>query len=196
MSGLYENLPWFQGDTYGAATTTTRPDYEGQEFIAQDKMYGTGMYRKLRVCRNNSGTTLAAGRAVKFNLTAGKGWTDVAGYSTVAGEISGIVDEFISPQGVPASDLFYVVVAGPCLAKSGLAGDGTNSIAVGDFLMALTAATTGATTAGRVGEYSPAGATGVTLAGGIPAILGTAMSALTTGQTNVPLLVNLQGPMW
>jgi hypothetical protein len=196
MSGLYENLPWFQGDTFGASTTSIRPDYEGMEFIVQDKKYGTGMYRKLRVCRNNSGATLLGGYAVKFNKTAGKGWTDVAGYCTVSGELTGIVDEFLAPSGVAASDLFYVVVAGPCLCKTGMVGDATNNFAVGDQIGALTAATTGATTSGRVGPMTFTGATGATLAQEVLAILGTAMSAMTTGQTNTNVLVNLGFPNW
>ena len=189
MSGLYENLPFKRGATYGATSNTAAPQFEGKEYIHEDMAYGTGAYVKVRICRNNSGVTLLPKRAVKFNLTAGKGFWDVAGYATVAAEKSGIVDEFIPVGvGVPNGDLFYVVVDGPCLASTELAGDVNNNIAVGDGLQATSGATTGATTAGRVGEAVFTGATAV-LAGQLANVVGRAMSAMTTGQTATDILI-------
>ncbi len=195
MSGLYENLPFPRGGTWGTTDTTVRPDLEGKEFIVQDTYYGTGYMVKLRVCRNNSGIALVGKRAAKFNLTAGKGLTDVAGYCTVAGEKTAIIDDRLPASGAPSGDLFYCVVEGPVLVKSGSAASVANSIAVGDYLQALTAATTGATTAGRVGEADLTGATSV-LAGNIFGVIGVAMSALTTSQTNADLLMNANSLFW
>ncbi len=189
MSGLYENMPFKRGATYGAADNTVATWLEGREYLHEDNTYGTGLNVRLRICRNNSGAVLAPKRSVKYNLTAGKGKTDVAGYSTVTAEKSGIVDEFLASTGVPSGDLFYVVIEGPCLAKTSSAASAENSIAVGDALHATTGATTGATTAGRVAEALFTGATAV-LAGQIRNVIGTAMSAMTTSQTNTDILIN------
>ncbi len=189
MSGVYENMPFARGATYGAADNTVALQYEGKEYLQEDMTYGTGQYVRLRVCRNNSGAVLKGKRTVKFNKTAGKPWSDVAGYSTVTAERSGVIDEYLPPAGVPAGDLFYVVVEGPCLVQTGSAADATNSIAVGDALHATTGATTGATTAGRVGDAVFTGATAV-LAGQIQNVVGYAMSAMTTAQTNTDILMN------
>ncbi len=192
MSGLYENLPWQRGNTYGAADNTVALQYEGKEYIIEDDTYGTGMWVKLRVCRNNSGIALQAKYAVAFNLTAGKGEYDVAGYADIGGGRSAIVDDKIPATGVPLGDLFYAVVGGPVLARTGLAADATNAFAVGDWLYALTAVTTGATTAGRVGADPLTGATSV-LALNLLGIIGQAMSAKTTANTNADVLINAMG---
>ncbi len=189
MSGVYENMPFLRGFTYGAADNTVALQYEGKEYLHEDMTYGTGMNVRVRVCRNNSGGVLAPKRAVKFNLTAGKPWSDVAGYSTITAERSGVIDEYLPPAGVPSGDLFYVVVEGPTLVQTSSAAAAANSIAVGDALHAQTGATTGATTAGRVGEALFTGATAV-LAGEIQNVIGWAMSAMTTSQTNTDILIN------
>ncbi len=190
MSGLYENMPFKRGATYGTTDTSVGKQYEGKIYVHEDQAYGTGLFVTVRVCRNNSGAALQPRRAVKFNLTAGVGFSDVAGYSSVTAEKSGVVDDLIlGTAGVPAGDLFYVVVGGPCLAKTSSQAGAENSIAVGDGLHATTGATTGATTAGRVGEALFTGATAV-LAGQICNVVGRAMSAMTTSQTNTDILLN------
>ncbi len=189
MAGVYENLPFQRGTTYGGADNTIAVQYEGKEYLHQDLYYGTGEYVRLRVCRNNSGISLAPKRAVKFNKTAGKPWSDVAGYADVTAERSGIVDEKLPAGGAPTGDLFYVIVEGPTLASTSLAADTTNSIAVGDALHAQTGATTGATTSGRVGEALFTGATSV-LAGQVENVIGYAMSARTTANTGSDILIN------
>lgn len=190
MSGLHENLPFARGSTYGAADNTLGVQWDGREFIIEDDSFGTGMFVKLRVCRNNSGAALLPKTAIKFNLTAGKGFYDVAGMCTVTAERTAIVDHKLPAGGVPNGDLFYAIIAGPALARTSLAGDATNLIVVGDALHAQTAVTTGATTAGRVGEALFTGATTV-LAGQVINVVGYAMSAKTTGNTNADILVNV-----
>lgn len=191
MSGLYEDLPFDRGCTYGVTDDTLAVYMEGKEYIHQDKTYGTGMFVKVRCCRNNSGATLLGKRAAKFNLTAGKGEYDVAGYCTVTAERTGIIDDLLPPTGVPDNDLFWLVISGPCLARTAV--DATNAnVAVGDWLIALTAATTGATTAGRVYTDPLTGATSV-LAQNLLGIVGQAMSAATTGNTNSNILINAMG---
>jgi hypothetical protein len=189
MSGLYENLPFARGSTFGATATTDAVHLDGKEYIHQDRYYGTGMFVRVRICRNNSGQAILPKTAVKFNLTAGKGRYDVAGSSTVTAEPSGIADEFLPTSGVPDKDLFYVVVEGPTIARTSMAGSAENVITVGDKLHALTGATTGATTAGRVYTALFTGATSV-LAGQIQNVVGTALSAKTTANTNADVLIN------
>lgn len=189
MSGLYENLPFKRGATYGTTDTTFATHLEGKEYIHEDQAYGTGVYVKVRICRNNSGITLLGKRAAKFNIVAGKVDQDVSGYADVTSERSYIIDDLLPALGVPNGDLFFVVIEGPCLARTGLAADGTNVLVAGDLLHALTAATTGATTSGRVGPAVLTGATSV-LALQILNIVGRALSAKTTANTNADVLIN------
>jgi hypothetical protein len=189
MADSYDNLPFARGATYGATATTDATHLEGREFIHIDRAYGTGLPVRVRCCRNNSGAAILPKFAVKFNLTAGKGFYDCSGRCTVTAERTGICDEFLPSAGVPDKDLFWVVIEGPTLAKTDLAGADNNVINVGDPLWALTAATTGATTSGRVYTAALTGATAV-LAGGVRGVLGHAMSAKTTANTNADVLIN------
>lgn len=182
-------MPFKRGNTYGVSDLTLATHLEGKEYVHEDNTYGTGLNVRVRICRNHSGAALLPKYAVKFNVTAGKGNYDVAGNADVTAEKTAIVDEFLPAAGVPDKDLFYVVVEGPTLAKTDLAGGSTNVIAVGDPLVALTAATTGATTAGRLITGDLTGATAV-LAKQIKNTFGAAMSAMTTAQTNADVLVN------
>ena len=57
MSGIYENLPFRRGATYGTIGGGTQ--FLGKEYMHEDFTYGTGMYVKVRVCINNSGIARA-----------------------------------------------------------------------------------------------------------------------------------------
>ena len=134
--------------------------------------------------RNEAGITLEPKRAVKWQ--AGYRGTRVDGYcSSTAEECAGVVDDQLSSSGVAANDLFYIVRNGPCFVKTDLAGGAANVIAEGDLLVALTAASSQATTAGRIASGSSANAAHVLNR------LGKAMAAATTAQTNHDLLVDL-----
>jgi hypothetical protein len=196
MSGLYENLLFSRGHTWGATQTTGSVYLEGREFIEQDQWYGTGGYIKLRVCRNNSGGVLLAGRAVKFNNTAGKLWTDVAGYCTALGERTAIVDEFIPPAGVPNQDLFFAVIAGPVLATL-LSGGAT--VAVGDYLGASTGTTTGSTDAGHMTDLNGILTANTATGEQVLQVFGTAMSSAVSGAATTSytaMLINAGFPNW
>jgi hypothetical protein len=85
-------------------------------------------------------------------------------------------------------DLFYIVTRGPCLVKNDIASGAGTVINAGDPLVALTAATSGATTAGRV--YAGVGTGATTNTGNqLNNIIGYAASAKTTGNTNADVLV-------
>jgi hypothetical protein len=105
--------------------------------------------------------------------------------------VAGVVDEWLPSAGVVDDDLFWIVRKGPTLVLTDLAGGAANVITSGANLVALTAATSQATTAGRVQEY--AFTTNVTaLQSQVLNRLGKAMSAKTTANTNADLLVDLQ----
>ncbi len=119
----------------------------------------------------------------------------VDGYTAVTNEAAaGVVDEFLGSAGVAVNDLFWIVVRGPTLMKTALEGDGTNVINLDDILGALTAATSGATTAGRV-RVNALTATSTALTDGSEGnkqmnSFGRALSARTTGNTNADILVD------
>ncbi len=148
------------------------------------------------IVRNVSGIALLPKRLVSLQ-TAG---TDgrfflgrVDGYTTITAQQGFPVDEFLTSTGVPNNDLFWVVIDGPATCLTDLAGAGLNVINVGDVLVSLTAATSQATTAGRVMTQDLAsGVTGATLAIQVQNRLGYALSAKTTTQTNGDVLVDVR----
>lgn len=200
MSGIYENLPWFRGDTYGPGAITPNvggANYLGKIYFQEDPYYGTGMYIRLRVARNDSGIALLPGRAVTFKRVAGLGWYSVGGYCTAPGELTAIVDERLPPAGVAAGDIFFIVIGGPVLATL---PPGGATVAVGDYLWAATgAASTAGTDSGRLAD-AQASLTGLTVTGEqLLQVYGNAMSAAaSTNATTAPtyMLVNAGSPMW
>lgn len=189
MGDFYDCMPFQRGATYNSeGDETVAVHLEGREFIHEDQEYGTNLPVRVRVVRNRSGATLSGKRLVQYAATAGKHEIEVSGYAATNSVKCHVIDEFLNANGVPDKDLFYVVVEGPTLVKTSLEGGATNVVAVGDRLHALTAATTGATTAGRV---QPAILTGATapLVAQIGAIVGQALSAKTTANTNADLLI-------
>lgn len=202
--------PFPRGQTWYDGATISTSNYGGLEL--EGKMWvfedvppnifpaGTAGQRQARtnrpvmcMCvRNVSGINLLPMRLVRLQRTAGIPMTGrVDGYTYIDGDEGYPVDEYLPAAGVPNGDLFWVVVEGPALCLTDLAGGANNSIAVGDILCALTAATSQATTAGRVEEQSLTGAT-APLGNQIQNRLGRALSALTTSQTNVGILVDLR----
>lgn len=189
-------LPFPRGSTNttgaGSGGTTDQANLEGREYWVEDDQYGTGVMVKLRIVRNLSAGALSPKRGVTFK--SGTEW-QVDGYNDVDGERAYIVDDYyasvnsVSPT-IAVNDLFYVVIEGPCLCSTSLAGSARNNIAVGDILGAQTAATSGATTAGRVGTADFSGAT-TPLATQIINRIGRALSAKTTANTASDILVGV-----
>jgi len=144
-----------------------------------------------RLVRNVSGIALLPGYTVTWRDADGIRNKEVDGYArTTAAEVAGIVDPFLPSSGVRDDDVFWLIVAGPVLAKTSLAGNAENVISRGDIMYALTAATSQATTAGRVISY--AATTGTTTAlSQILNRIGRAMSAKTTDNTNADVLVDV-----
>lgn len=226
-------LPFPIGFTYfngGTTNTTDGAWLEGREYIVPDLDYsrstapgqleksraywGTATnFKKVRIVRNVSGVTLYPRALVTFK--SGQFGKQVDGYARTLGAGPAFpVDEFIpiigglSPTGggVPANDLFYIVVAGTAEVLTDPGAGATDVFSAGSILVAQTVAnstysmTQMATLAGGraiIADFSSAGVTGATLANQAMFRIGVALSASTTANTNVLTdgrkLVNLSG---
>lgn len=134
----------------------------------------------------------AAALLPKFTVKWASGYRNkrVDGYCSSTNEAcAGVVDEFLGSAGVAVNDLFWLVVKGPTLMVTPLSGDSANVIAIDDLLGALTAATSGATTAGRVGVIALTASGPGGLA--VHNAFGRALSAKTTANTNADVLVDV-----
>ena len=184
------------GDTVSLeGTKITFRDYATSNTVGLPKSITSGRPLIARMVRNTSGGALLPGYAVTWEAGYEKRRVDGRA-TTTAVRIAGIVDPFLPAAGVRDDDMFWLVQGGPCLCKTSLAGDGENVISVGDVLYALTAATSGATTAGRVvawaGTFSAAETTDGTAGLILLNQFGRALSAKTTANTNANILVDLE----
>ena len=201
------NTPIKRGQTYygGNVPASTywkeTVDIEGLEAIFEDVAPPTargqvltkrsGRPVKCRLVRNASAGSLAL--LPKFVVTYASGYQFKRVDGNVAVndvEVAGVVDEFLPAAGVSVGDLFWIVYDGTTLVKGSL---DANTIAAGDRLLALTAATTNATTSGRVYAYAVTSDT-TTMAPRILNNLGWAVSARTAGETNKDILANIRLP--
>jgi len=203
-----ENCPVPRGETwYGPTQTIDSNDLgganlEGTEWEWDDILVnptgglGARSYRSPHkvvtlLVRNMSAGTLYAGQLASFRVSGLNILGQVDGLVDTTAEFPcAPVDEYLGSGGVRQYDLCHVVIRGPAMCHTDLAGAGNNVIAVGDVLVALTAATSAATTAGRVKPQDLSGATAV-LGGEINGAIGRALSAKTTTQTNGDVLVNM-----
>jgi hypothetical protein len=136
--------------------------------------------------RNESGITLYGKRLARLTRTAGyKLLESVDGYCAVLGEdLCVIIDPQLSSAGVADDDIFWGIIKGPAVVLTPEAGAAFN----GDIAVA---ATTQTSVAGRFSNVSIANATDA--AGALEQavnLIGIAMSARTTGETNADLLIN------
>lgn len=214
-----ENPPFGRGETFyniNAASTQSTSDgtqLEGKEWVFEDinpstKQYRSGQYVTCRVARNVSGIALLPSRVARFaNAPVGNGVTN--GYG---GQVDGYVnttptanfndpnahgypiDEYLPTAGVQNNDLFWVVVKGPAGVLTDLASLSPN-ILIGDFVIGQTAATSQATTAGRVVDINANTASGTVMAANAALYLGRVISgpaftASTTGGSTIAATAN------
>jgi len=122
-----------------------------KEFTDLNPITGAIRSNRRKVCvavRNTSGIALLPKRVVRLNGTGTGLFSATDGYAAVANEeFVGVVDEFLPAAGVAANEVFWVTVEGPTEVAVALSG---TDVAVRDRLAVATAATSGATTAGRV----------------------------------------------
>jgi hypothetical protein len=200
---IHKRIPrgktWYNGNTIDT-NNLGGTDYEGRVgfFVNRAVRSGTGpntMRTRGKdevvaiLVRNVSGINLLPGRVCSY-WASGYAGKRVAGYvTTTAARASGVVDEHLPAAGVPTNDMFWLVVKGPTLVRIDIAAAGAN-ISEFDRLVALTAATSQCTTAGRVLTQVATGATGV-LAADIQNVIGTALSGRTTADTAGLCLVDV-----
>lgn len=183
---------WFDGQTPPTSFAQT-VSLEGQLKAFEDLDPAT-LYKRsgrqviCRLVRNVATITLAPKRVVTY--AAGFRGRRVDGYGrTDHVEAAGVVDDQYA-TGIPANDLGWIVVSGPCLVKTPLEGTALNVFTEGDIVTALTAATSQATTSGRV--QTAALTSSVTGAMSIErGAIGRAMSAKTTANTNADVLIDI-----
>lgn len=160
------------------------------------KKFRTGMQVTCRLVRNDSAAALLPKRLVTFSTAAGEYVQVVDGYACVTAARAYPVDEFLPAAGVPSLGYFWIVVKGPCLVLTPLAGTEFNGeVSLGSVMVALTAATSGATTAGRVAVQNITGSSAATdysfILDQAENFVGRAMTAKTTGNTNADLLIDV-----
>ncbi len=194
--------PFGLGKTFYNGTTIDTADLGGThlEGVACRWLYDPGStqgqtrtnnYRQTIVVRNVSGIALLPGRAAIWASTYfGK---RVDGMSaTTARAVAGIVDDTLPSTGVPTNDLFHLVVSGPCLIRQALSNLGAD-LAQDDWIYAITAATSQATTSGRferfVGTFGDTHTTNGTAANILFNRIGRAMSTSLTSNTNGQVLI-------
>lgn len=196
-----ENPPFDRGHTYydGETIDTNNlggENLEGKEWVFEDVNPNTGVARtgrsvRCRIVRNASGINLLPKRIAQLDTTTAGNYPGTAlGYvNTTAGE-GFPIDEYLPSAGVPNGDLFWIVIDGPAVVTTAVEADLTNVIAIGGWVVGVTAAaSTHVTTAGRVMRAATTGATNV-LRQTIQNRIGRAMSAKTTANTNVDLLID------
>lgn len=191
---LFVDPPFSLGQTLGVSSADDGKGWVGTVKVFPDVNPATGQIRSNRVktciaVRNASGGALLPKRLVRFAVgTAGTAvFSAVDGYAAVANnEAVGVVDEHLPASGVASNDVFWVTVKGPTEVAHALSG---TAVAVGDRLAGITAATTGATTAGRVTPNTVGAATTGSDNAGL-GVIGYACSAGTTTGAAILAFVN------
>lgn len=200
MSAISEASVFGRGETAGATAVTDMVELEGYEKWFPDLDYSqrgvkprrTNRMVLCRIVRNNSGIALLPKRLGRIEATAGQGRCRVDGYATTTAARGYPIDEFLPATGVADKDLFWIVLKGPAIVKTGLTTLGA-TIAVGDMVVAQTAATSQATTAGRADArtFTSTAATGVGLQAMLENAIGYCLSAVTSDNTDSNLLVDV-----
>lgn len=181
-----EDPPFGLGQTLGVSSASDGVGWVGAKKEFPDVHPVTGVIRSNRVktciaTRNTSGAALLPKRVGTFLAGSGPAiFGAISGYSSVSNqEFVGVIDEYLPAAGVAALDIFWTVVDGPTEMLVALSG---SDVAAGDRLVAITAITSGATTAGRVTPFTTIAATS-NLGSALVGIIAYAASAATTANS-------------
>lgn len=199
-----ENPPFPRGGTfYNGGTIDSNnlggTNLEGSRWYFPDQDLSVAGTRKTRtnrvvtcmIVRNVSGIALLPKRLANLQASGLNFMGRVDGYATTTAALGYPIDEWLPAAGVPANDLFYIVIDGPATVLTDIAAAAGNVIAVGGVVVALTAVTSQSTTAGRVSVNDLTGATAL-LANQVQNRIGYALSAKTTANTNADLLIDVR----
>lgn len=206
MSDRGQSPPWERGATFYGGETIDSANLGGSNLLGKTYVfepatqfgYGTtqdqsGRFVTVKVVRNLSGVALKPGRLVVYataSTVAHEG--AVSGYATAASDRpAGIVDEHLPAAGVPANDLFYLVVNGPSKFTTGATT--AWAVATGDPLVPVAyGATAGDDLGGRAAKQDLTGATAV-LGNQLQNVFGyaaTTVAATTHLATQMPCVVH------
>lgn len=189
---------YLSGNPDRTLAATMQANLEGSRFRFDDidptatsgaKTVRSGRQVTCVLVRNELATGLAVDgkRVVKWK--AGQIGRQIDGYCCITDELcAGITDEWLGSAGCPLHDLFWLTIEGPTLVLN--PRDATNcNWSAGDRLSALTAVTSGSTTAGRPFKTVFTGST----AAQCDAVMNNfaiALSAVTTALTTGSCLVH------
>ena len=193
----------YNGDTIDAGDLQG-VDWEGKEWLFEDRNANTGTdrtnrYVRCRVVRNSAAIALLPKRLVRFEADEAEYGARVDGYTATTGERGYPLDEYLPAAGVPVNDCAWIVVDGPAVCITDIAAAESNLILSGNRITSLTAATSGATTAGRAQNEIDATLAAATSGNtDFTAIfdqarnfVGRALSAKTTNSTDEDVLVEV-----
>lgn len=177
------------GEALGTIHEVEDINYASNETV---KPYRSYCRRKVMLVRNMSGVTLFGKRLVRLKVSGLSCLAEIDGYSqNIDEKYTYPLDEFLSATtGLPNRDCGWIVIEGPAIVLTPLAGDATNVFTDGQLVGAVTGSTTSGTTSGRVYGLDET-ATNLSVAA-MHNALGRAMSAKTTANTNAELLINVQ----
>jgi hypothetical protein len=151
-----------QGETYyGTAGTIDTADYggvdlEGAEVVFQDT--ASAQMRYGRIMRNISGITMYGGKTVTNVVAYRNRRFDGYGVTSAGLPVAGVIDPLLATTGVRNGDLCIVFYKGPCNIK--LNENPGEVVTAGDYAIAMTGATSQATTgAGKALLLAQAGTT-------------------------------------
>ena len=203
------DLPFPIGETlYNGSTIDTNNlmggEFIGRKYIVEDIDYAStnvgvkpkrsNRSRVIMAVRNDTGVAVLPKRIVTLKKGAGEFLGEVDGYADFLGEAHAYpADEFMPAAGAPNNDVFWVVLEGPAMTLTPSAWPATspNDITIGDEICAQTAAdsnvaanTLSGRACGRTSDY-PTALTAHRV------VVGKAMSAKTSGNTNADLLVEV-----
>lgn len=202
---------WYSGGTIDS-NNYSGVQLEGQIKVFEDVDWGSSQNVKparsarkvaCMLVRNTSGVTVYAKECVKVDPATQR----ITGKCNVLAEEAFLVDEFLPSTGVPNGDMCWVIVAGPAMGKTPMTGAEFQaaSIVKGDKLYAGTTSggSTAAGTTTPAGRLNAATFTALTTIAQAQAIIdagvnliGKAMSARTSGETNADILVDVRRPMY
>ena len=201
--------PIARGNTYYGTSGTIPSSYgtsvalEGRPHVSPDvgptSTAGVKVRRsqgdvKSILVRNVGAVALLPGQIVTW--AAGYRGTRVEGCARLtAGEVDGVIDDCLPSAGCRVGDICHLIVDGNVLSAT---SRDTNEIAcsAGGIIFAATAATSGATTAGRFaawnGTFSAAQTTDGTAGNILGNKIGRAVSAVTAAETSTAKLIHVQ----
>lgn len=185
-------------DGTDSAGNLINTEHEGKIFRIPDKRITSNKRRSnhpltVMVVRNVSGITLYGKRIAVLKKDGGVLYgSRVDGYAAILADPHAVpIDDQLPSTGVANNDLFLVILHGHYTVLTDFAGAGFNGdIAVGAALVAATFNGSTSSSAGRVSNVTLAGQTAGTASFNMARnILGTALSARTTGETHAELLM-------